>query len=156
MGQRNFTLTVMIIIMALLAIFVGYLLGNWLIQVVTGDPVDPQHVLDREDPSLREEEIIEDPEREDTETEEIPPDLERPSDSPDETEETKYMVQVGAFSELVNAERLKKELEEKGFDPDITTEAPFRVRLGSTDEREEAEETLERVQQHGFEAFITH
>ena len=58
MSRRNsFTLTVMVIIMALLAIFVGYLIGNWLIQVVTGNPEPNQQVAKEK---IIEEEIIED------------------------------------------------------------------------------------------------
>jgi radical SAM protein with 4Fe4S-binding SPASM domain len=59
---NSFSLTIMVIIMALLAIFVGYLLGNWLIQMVTGNTSETNQVVQKR---ITEEEIVEDNDKND-------------------------------------------------------------------------------------------
>ncbi|ACL70185.1 SPOR domain-containing protein [Halothermothrix orenii] len=171
--QNTFSLTIMVIVMALLAIFVGYLLGNWLIQMVTGDPgQNTQQVVEDK---IIEEEIVDDqgntqktpsPETSGDMTGEE--NLNGKSVDPDQDVieykyikqqlqgEEVYAVQVGAFNNYNNALRLKQELEEKGLQAVITEGVPYKVQLGATTDRQEAEQTEKVVESLGYDAFITH
>lgn len=157
--DSTFSLTIMVIIMAILAIFVGYLLGNWLIQMVTGDNPDIQQAGEEE---IIENEIIRD-EGEDTEAVEGGEQETTAKTSEedreylnDQLEGEVYVIQAGAFSQYENAVSLKQELEESGFDVIITDDPPYKVQVGATTDRNEAEETEKKVEEMGYEAFITH
>lgn len=166
--ENTFSLTVMVIVMALLAIFVGYLLGNWLIQLVTGSSPETRQVVDKK---IVEEEIIEDEETGEYIYEEnddnnsvndsvsIIPSQEEESDEEFIKEQLKgevYVVQVGAFNNRNNAEKLQQELANKGYQAIITEGVPYKVQLGATNDREMAEKTEKEVEALGYDAFITH
>lgn len=152
-GQKSFSLTVIIIIMALLAIFIGYLLGNWLLGLVTGEESTPD--TETEPPPIEQEEIVEPPVDEE-ETEEILEFGEEDFAEEEEITETGYSVQVGAFADYSNALALTEDLEDEGHDPVIVSEDPYRVHLTGAETREEAESILESLLQQGYEAFIAH
>ena len=147
--------------MAVLAVFVGYLLGNWLIQMVTGDTDTHQVMEDK----IIEEEIVEDSK----DGEDIKDSRDK-SQNEDESsimikdeqnvgEQIKgdvFVIQVGAFQNYNNAADLKSELENKGFQVIVTDTSPYKVQLGATTEREEAEATEDKVESIGYNAFITH
>ena len=156
-GQKSFSLTVVIIIFALLAIFIGYLLGNWLLQLVTGGPDEPYEVTEPELPPIEREETVEDPaiSEQDFSGEEEYED-EQTAVPEKVLDETGYAVQVGAFEDYGNALALMEELENDGFEPVIVSEDPYRVQLGEADNRSEAESVLEDLIGSGYEAFITH
>ncbi len=157
--ENTFSVTVMVIVMALLAVFVGYLLGNWLIQLVTGNSPDTQQVVERE---IVKEEIIEDSD-DSTGTSSLIP---APSEKEEDTVENYapqeqlmgevFVVQVGAFNSYNNAVKLKDELATKGFQAVITEGVPYKVQLGATNKREDAEKKEEELEALGFNAFITH
>ena len=159
-GQKSFSLTVMIIIMALLAIFVGYLLGNWLLGLVTGNGGATETEPEQQ-PPIEQEEIVEPPLEEGGETEEIldfgeDDLLEEDEQDTEEITETGYAVQVGAFDDYGNARALTERLENDGFQPVIVSEDPYRVHLGGAESREEAETVLEELVRQGYDAFIAH
>lgn len=176
--QNTFSLTIIIIIVALLAVFVGYLLGNWILQMVTGDPVSPEQASEDE---VVEEEIVE---SEETGGEgELADDEDSEGDEEEEAEEAEgeeaeststediineaedvveqelgggvHVVQVGAFESYDNAVSLQEELESEGFDVVVTQDTPHRVQLGAADSREEAEELEEELKSMGYDAFVT-
>lgn len=154
--ESTLSLTIMVIIMALLAIFIGYLLGNWLIQFVTGDPTSNQQILQQ---TIEQEEIIGDEKIPDSDSPSFADSLEETSSSWDLTAEDSkvYVVQVGAFNDYMNAVSFKNELREKGFQPVITDDTlPYKVQLGASNNRLEAEKIEEKIKEMGYDAFITH
>ncbi len=155
MKYRNstFSLTIVIVIMAVLAVFVGYLLGNWLIQMVTGD-TDTHQVMENR---IIEEEIVEDENSENESSVKIKDEeIIEKEIMKEQIRGEVFVVQVGAFKSYENALDLKNELESKGFQVVITDESPYKVQLGATTDREEAEETEDKVETLGYNAFITH
>ncbi|MFW5999060.1 MAG: SPOR domain-containing protein [Halanaerobiaceae bacterium] len=168
--QNTFSLTLIIIIVALLAVFVGYLLGNWILQMVTGDPVGPEQASEDE---IVEEEIVEESEETQGEADLEEGEAEGETDTEGENTSTEniineaedvaeqelgggvHVVQVGAFESYNNAVKLQEELESEGFDVMVTEDSPHRVQLGATDSREEAEDIKEELETQGYDAFIT-
>ncbi|MFW5981835.1 MAG: hypothetical protein ACOCQO_01360, partial [Halanaerobiaceae bacterium] len=63
--SNNMSLTVLVVVLAMLGLLVGYLLGNWFIQLVTGGD-DTQHLADSGDSVVEEEIILEDDEAEES------------------------------------------------------------------------------------------
>ncbi len=153
MKNRNstFSLTIMIVIMAVLAVFVGYLLGNWLIQMVTGDTATHQVMENK----IIEEETIEDDDNSKDENESSITINDKQSEI-EQIQGEVFVVQVGAFKNYENALDLKGELESKGFQVIVTEVSPYKVQLGATTDREDAERTEDKVESLGYNAFITH
>ncbi len=168
--DSTFSLTIMVIIMALLAVFIGYLLGNWLIQMVTGDVDNSQQVS--QDKIVQEETIKDSSQNIDNQnismgnrsSENNNDDSNNNNNDSNNTEDivtnqikgTVYTVQVGAFNNYNNAASLKEELEARGFNVIISDESPYKVQLGATTDRGEAEKTEKEVETMGYNAFITH
>ncbi|MFW6035501.1 MAG: SPOR domain-containing protein [Halothermotrichaceae bacterium] len=164
--SSNFSITVAVIILALLGLFVGYLLGNWVIQVVTGDVPEAQQVVENteednsDDNTIVEEEIV----LEDDDTDDSMTYLnQEKTDNSLDTDESNsikgqdvFVVQVGAFNNRQNALTLKQELEAKGFQAIVTEGVPYKVQLGATDNKSEAKETEKKIENLGYQAFITH
>lgn len=163
---NTFSLTVMVIILAMLGLFVGYLLGNWFIQLVTGESPGTRQVVENK---VVEEEII----VEDDKAESSTNDLESVQDEfileqgefilEDEQKPVReqikgdvYVVQVGAFQSYENALTLKEQLAKDGFQAVITEGVPYKVQLGATIDRKVAEETEKKLEALGYDAFITH
>jgi hypothetical protein len=152
--ESTLSLTIMVIIMALLAIFVGYLLGNWIIQMLTGDNPDVHQVVQEK---IIQEEIIgknEDIPDKDFSSESLNYDLTENFES--QLSGDVFVVQVGAFNEYSNALSLKEELISKGFHPQVTEGIPYKVQLGASTERQEVELVKKKLESFGYEAFITH
>jgi cell division protein FtsN len=147
---NTLSLTVMVIILAMLGLFVGYLLGNWFIQLVTGEAPSTHQVVENR---VVEEEII-------LKDEETEPSTYFDEQEEDETQEQLkgdvFVVQVGAFSSYNNALSLKEQLAGEGFEAVITEGVPYKVQLGATIDRSGAEETKRKIESLGYEAFITH
>ncbi len=162
---NGLSLTVTVIILAIFGLFVGYLLGNWFIQLVTGGTSEPSQLLNNQDEKIIEEEII----LEDEETEESyssdfnfgeETSIEEMSQENLSTQNQLrgevYAVQVGAFNSYNNALSLQEELANKGFQAVITEGIPYKVQLGATPDRQRAEETEKKIKELGYDAFITH
>lgn len=160
MERRNsLSLTTVVIVLALLALFIGYLLGNWIIQLVVGTSPDDSSQL-TESKVMEEEIIVEDDSDNDLESStsyisEDKNDKETISINQQLSGDV-FVVQVGAFSSYNNAVVLKEELASKGFQAVITEGKPFKVQLGATTDRKTAEETEEKIKKLGYDAFITH
>ena len=167
--SNTFSLTIMVIIMALLAIFIGYLLGNWLIQFVTGD-VPPHQQVQEESGDIEEEEdfegvvteevdldeLIEEEDLGDEFTPEDTEDTEEQDPSPEERPlDSVFVVQVGAFSDFENAQKLKQELEQHNYHVVVNDDRDFyRVQL-AVDNESEAEATKEELEELGYEAIVS-
>lgn len=61
MDQSNsMSLKVLVIVLALFALLVGYLMGNWVIQLVTGDSPNKNHIAKTDNKVIEEEIILKD------------------------------------------------------------------------------------------------
>jgi len=160
---NGLSLTVTVIILAIFGLFVGYILGNWFIQLVTGGSSEPSQLTSNEK-IIEEEIILEDEETEESYSSEFNLQDETSSAKVNQGNELTqeqlrgevYAVQVGAFNSYNNALSLKEELASKGFQAVITEGIPYKVQLGATTDRQEAEETEKKIEELGYEAFITH
>lgn len=161
------SLGVLVIVLALLGLLVGYLLGNWLIQLVTGDNPGSTHLLEDNNRVIEEEIVLEDEEIEESVSENYYMDISSTqgninsydSDTQDSQirSEGVFVIQVGAFNSMVNAEELSNELALKGFQTVIADESiPYKVQIGAFTNRNQAEEIKEEVEALGYDAFITH
>jgi N-acetylmuramoyl-L-alanine amidase len=65
-----------------------------------------------------------------------------------------FKVQVGAFSERANAERVVAQLKEAGYEAMIITGPPHRVQTGAFSSQENAERLAQELRQKGFEAIV--
>lgn len=163
MDQSNsMSLKVLVIVLALFALLVGYLMGNWIIQLVTGESPNTGRLAKTGNKVVEEEIILKDEEVESSISNKYSLNLssgqERniPQNSQDVSREV-FVIQVGAFNNRKNAEALSQELASKGFQTFITDESiPYKVQIGAFKDRKEAEEVEKEVKALGYEAFITH
>ncbi|NLZ46846.1 MAG: N-acetylmuramoyl-L-alanine amidase [Clostridiales bacterium] len=71
------------------------------------------------------------------------------------TTEKLYKVQVGAFKERANAERLANELKSKGYSTYITyTEKLYKVQVGAFREKANAERLANELKSKGYSTYI--
>lgn len=70
------------------------------------------------------------------------------------TELTLYKVQVGAFSQRDNAQRLVNSLKELGYEAIITSGPPFRVQTGAFSNNDNAKRYAAELEDQGFEVTI--
>lgn len=67
-----------------------------------------------------------------------------------------FLVQIGAFHDKSNAERLALQVKEKGFQPFIRQKNnQFKVQIGAFKDRENAGVLVQKAKNAGFEAFIS-
>ncbi|MFO7815805.1 MAG: SPOR domain-containing protein [Halanaerobiales bacterium] len=158
--KKNKSLTLVVIVMAVICLFVGYLVGVNLLQGMKGG--DDQ-VAQTDNQEVEQDQIG-------TSEEEINSGLGDEDDtSPTEESETKdqstpetqngdyedlFKIQVGAFSNKSNAESFQKELEDRGYDVIIKEAANFKVRVVGKETREETEEIEEELLELGYDTFI--
>lgn len=65
-----------------------------------------------------------------------------------------YRVQVGVFSEKVNAERLVAALKELGYEAISSSGPPYRVQTGAFSSLDNANRLAQELQDRGFEALV--
>lgn len=78
----------------------------------------------------------------------------QPQKPPQEETGKLFKVQVGAFSEKDNAERLAKELKSKGYNVYIYQDKLYKVQVGAFAKRENAEKLGEELRAKGYNTFI--
>ena len=148
--NNNFSLTVMVMIFAIIAIFVGYFIGNKMIEMALGSPEQKTEITKNKKNEDTNTQSVEIGETENTTNNEQTNKINTESFSSDG-----YAVQAGAFNSFENALSLKKELVNKGFEVIITQGKPHKVRLGPFPEKEEAEKTKEEIEKMGYNGFVT-
>ncbi len=68
---------------------------------------------------------------------------------------TFYRVQVGAYSQMANAERMRDTLLDAGYPAMITSGPLYRVQTGAFASRENAQRYAQELRDQGFEAVIS-
>lgn len=65
-----------------------------------------------------------------------------------------FRVQVGAFQEKENAEKLKEELARQGYEAVVSATAPYRVQVGAFVNEENAKRVAEELESKGYPVYI--
>ena len=150
MGKKNkFSLTVIVMIFAIIAIFVGYFLGNWIIKMAVDSPNQEKTLSKNEQKKNTNTKTVEIDEQKSVTNNNKEQQKEVGSFSSDG-----YAIQVGAFNNYDNALSLKNELISKGFEVIITEGKPHKVRVGPFPEKEEAESIKDRFESLGYNGYV--
>ena len=164
--KSNRSLTLVIIVMAIICVFVGYLVGLNLFRWMKGDTDqvaqtenNTQQQTQQQDSSN---EISSSVEESETETEQAQQVAEEDTTETQETNQVissgevqnVFKIQVGAFSQKANAESFKNELEEQGYDVIIKEASTFKVRVLGKQTREETEKIEDQLIELGYDTFI--
>ena len=160
-NSSNRSLTLVIIVMAIICVFVGYLVGLNLLKWMRGgtDQVAQTENSAQTEQSTQQESTSQVPEEEETaETKQVEEDTSSKSSREPETATTNnedvFKIQVGAFSNKANAVSFKNELEEQGYNVIIKEAATFKVRVIGRQSREETEKIEEELIDLGYDTFI--
>jgi len=161
-NKANRSLTLVIIIMAIICVFIGYLVGinlfKWMKNGSTPRTQTDNYIVE-ESQQEDENRVIEEDNEQQQKATGIESDRNEDNINID-TDEMKvdyanfYKIQVGAFSNRANAESLKNELEDNGYSVIIKEVATFKVRVIGTESREETEKIQNELQEIGYETFI--
>ncbi|MFW6001090.1 MAG: SPOR domain-containing protein [Halanaerobium sp.] len=177
-NESGFSLVIVVIFMSIAALFVGYIMGSWLISLMTEETEQEiandnaeqveefqdisNNSTDEDNQSLESEESsqenvsseeeVETTGEEDTET----ADEETTDESQFEGEDLSgtFAVQIGAFNNIDSANSLKEEFEDLGYDAFVTESQPHKIRVGAFETREEAEEAEAELDSRDIEGFI--
>lgn len=147
--KEGLSLAGIVLVAFVVLLLFGVLLGNWLLSMIAGPSSYDLAVADiPAEITPISEDVFKDylaitPDKTDIPVESI-------------DESGAYIVQVGAFNSLDNAQKLKGQLETSGFAVWVTDTQPYRVHLGIFDNRQEAETMRDAVEKRGFDAFIAH
>lgn len=156
----NFGITA--ITVSVIFIFVGYLLGQYAVQMVSFQNPTTSQVRQSEQVSTAINEGLN--QLQANTNQPLPASstnpqraTERPTSqvaSQPSSSGTLYRVQVGAFSQRPNAENLKTRLAELGYEAVVTSGPPFRVQTGAFSSRDNAQNLSEELRGKGFEVAI--
>lgn len=181
-NESGFSLIIVVIFMSIAALFVGYIMGSWLISFMTeeseqqmadNDVEQVQEIGSNESAADNQPEINEEStqgnilnkenedagketngttEKQNTETAE----KQIAGDSQFEKNNLSgtFAVQIGAFNNIDSAISLKKEMEDLGFEAFITESQPHKIRVGAFETREKAEEVEAQLESRDYEGFI--
>ncbi len=175
--NSRFRFVVFLVIASMLAVFVGFQLGNAFFARQVERDADSEEIYEavpeeiEEEIPAPEEDVVEesppevddltpDPAEEVPETEEVPLADPAPEEDLEEIEEQEgledfnYYVQVGSFGDRNNALYYAETIEADGFQVEVAETEPYRVLVIGGDSREEAEEVEAELRELGYETFI--
>lgn len=177
-NESGFSLIIVVIFMSIAALFVGYIMGSWLISFMTEESEKEiadnnveqveqvQEVSSNDSAENNQAGINEESPQENVlneETNETTVEQNTEGEEEQTTEESKFegndlsgtfAVQIGAFNNIDSAISLKEEMEDLGFEAFITESQPHKIRVGSFETREEAEEVEAQLERRDYEGFI--
>lgn len=151
--NKNVSMLAGIIVMAVIAVGVGYLLGSWMINLFSGGGDLNQAAGNNPGSEIT---ITDSGTQVNATTPTVPDANFTPNAQQDG--QGLYVVQLGAFNSAANAERLKSELEAKGYPNVVITEGPpYKVQLKASQTSEEANSLKEQVKNDGYvDVFVVH
>lgn len=150
-NKNNFSLTVIVIVFAIITIFVGYFLGNWMIRTAFENPEQAKEISKQEENQEDDNQEINIDEKNDSVTS---LDSQNENIKTDKFSKASYAVQVGAFNNYNNAQKLKRELENQGYEVLITESKPHKVRVGPSSEKKGAETIKKEIEKMGYNGFV--
>jgi len=150
-NKNNFSLTVIVIVFAIITIFVGYFLGNWMIRMAFENPEQSNEISKQEVNQEEEKKEVNIDEKTDTVTTIKDQNGKVTTDT---LSKASYEVQVVAFNNYNNAQKVKKELENHGYEVLITEGKPHKVRVGPSSEKKGAETIKKEIEKLGYNGFV--
>ena len=165
--SKNRSLTMVVIVMAIICVFVGYLVGVNLFKWMKGG--NEQQVAQTQNETEKsqseqtteittEETPVEEVEEEEVEEEPVEEEttqVEQTTSEPSISEyDNVYKIQVGAFSQRANAESFKNQLEDQGYNVIIKEASTYKVRVIGKESREETEKIENELIDLGYDTFI--
>lgn len=166
--KNGFSLVIVVVFMSIAALFIGYLVGSWLISFLVAD--DQNSDLANKTSQIEKVEKKSTEEINNSKNNLTAPDIEKQvtkqtqstaenqssnSDS-NQNSETKFAVQIGAFTDYNNAVLLKKEIDKLGYKVKITDSSPHQVQVINYDSRKKAESVKKELKEEGYNGFIVH
>ena len=158
--KKNKSLTLVVIVMAVICLFVGYLVGVNLLQWMKGgnDQVAQTENQVAEETQINNEEqdntSEETQETETSQSEDINTNQQTNNINQNSEYENLFKIQVGAFSNRSNAVGFRDELEDKGYNVIIKEAANYKVRVIGKETREETEKLEAELANLGYDTFI--
>lgn len=172
--EKGFSLILVVIFMSIAALFVGYLLGSWLIGFLVGDS---SQMAEKQSDSVVTEPLTSIANKEQIESSEVTVQKNNQAEQEDNKSADKkiestvqnnskqktarnnsagnYSVQVGAFNNYNNALALKNELADKfNYQTLVTDDSPHQVQVTGFSTREEAESAEAKLESAGYNGFI--
>jgi cell division septation protein DedD len=177
-NESGFSLIIVVIFMSIAALFVGYIMGSWLISFMTEESEQQiadndveqveelQEVSSNESAADNQVEINEESTQENAlneETNQITGEQNTETVEEQTAEDSQFegndlsgtfAVQIGAFNNIDSAISLREEMKDLGFEAFITESQPHKIRVGSFETREEAEEVEAQLESRDYEGFI--
>ncbi|MCF8000263.1 MAG: SPOR domain-containing protein [Halanaerobiales bacterium] len=158
-NKKNKSITLVVIIMAVVCLFVGYLVGVNLLQWMKGGNEQvaqtENQVAEETQISNEEQEISsevtqeESSQTENTESQQLTNNTSQNSEY-----ENLFKIQVGAFSKRSNAVGFRNELEDKGYNVIIKEASNYKVRVIGKETREKTEKIEAELANLGYDTFI--
>lgn len=153
----NFGITLLTV--SIIFIFLGYLMGQYAVSVVGQSSRPTPQVTQTQSINQQIEEGLENlrqsgQSRPESARQEEPAAPASSTAESNQTANSLFRVQVGAFSQRENAIRLRDQLSEAGHEAVITSGPPFRVQTGAFSSRDNAERLMNTLRSEGFEATI--
>lgn len=170
--DSNRSLTFVIIVMAIICIFVGYLVGinlfRWMKKgsepqiAKTENQTEntPTEVTSKQEKNEKDEQKQEattqneSDVKTDTEVNVVEENPTKQDQADQDKYENIYKIQVGAFSNRKNAESFKDELVNQGYNVIIREASTFKVRVVGKSSREETQEIEDQLIELGYDTFI--
>ncbi|HHV44014.1 MAG TPA: SPOR domain-containing protein [Firmicutes bacterium] len=152
-GSGKLGFAMLLIAVGACAIFIGFLIGQWLMDLLA--PSTPTIAFDSQSiAGALDEASSESPPSGSLSASTSPAVTSTPSTTSTTTETTLYRVQVGSFRHRENAEQLANRLRASGYEVYVTPE-PYRVQVGAFSQRDNAEKLLQELKAQGYnDAFI--
>lgn len=170
--KKNKSLTLVVIVMAVICLFVGYVVGVNLLQWMKGgndqvaqtekQAVEEEQISEEQISNEEQEIVSEETQEDETSQSEETVDQEQ-TNSEQQTNTTSqsngdyenlFKIQVGAFSNRSNAVGFRNELEDKGYNVIIKEAANYKVRVIGKETREETEKLEQELSNLGYDTFI--
>lgn len=174
-GSNNISLTLGLVVVAIVAVVLGYGMGNYAINMLT-TPRQHKTAAKTTPPQVTEQETVP-PENQTPAVETAPGIQTPPSDEGQQPVTTNpslvtnmddrdsgsqaqppagklFRVQVGAFASKDNAQTMANKLKALGYQCWVTASAPYRVQAGAFSTRDRAEALKKELKEKGFEAVL--
>lgn len=155
-ANKNVSMLAGVIVMAVVAVGLGYLLGNWMIGLVAGPGSGLDQVTGTE---IGSDIVVSDPGAGPVQVSVPTTNVPESNFTPNtEQQEGLYIVQFGSFSTQGNAQRLREELMGKGYlNVNVTDGPPFKVQVLAGKTRSEADSMKTQARNDGYvDVFTVH
>ncbi|MEC9487887.1 MAG: SPOR domain-containing protein [Halanaerobium sp.] len=153
-NRPGLSFNILIVFICILALGVGFLVGNYLLQVISGSEQDLETLNQQQ---IDQEQIADSYQREDGEESPSDQTPEKDDTNIDQSGQTVFVVQVGAFSQKGNADSVREELVKAGFNAYVVGTSPYKVQVGAFSQRSDAEKLEKELEAKGYvDAFVTY